>query len=341
MRFQIRGCALDVSVIISTYNRSRVLEGALQALLEQSPAHLKFEILVVDNNSTDQTRSLVQSLSRRNPERLKYFFEPMQGLSYGRNTGIANAKAPIIAFTDDDVRVAPDWIYQIETGFAAYPEVEFLGGKVLPSWSTAPPAWLTVAHWSPLALLDYGGRQFFVDSANPLCLIGANFAFRRRAFEKVGLFKTDFQRVKDSIGSLEDHEMLLRLWRSNFRGVYLPQLVVTAEIDPERLEKQYHRRWHRGHGRFYAELRAEEMERSKVGKILGVPAHFYRRALEDVFRWIFCLIRNRPSQAFQHEVHLHYFRGFFRRRWRDYWGLQKRQKPSESIIGESTHGQSP
>jgi glycosyltransferase involved in cell wall biosynthesis len=280
-------------------------------------------VLVVDNNSSDQTRPVVQSLAAQNPERLKYLFEPKQGLSYGRNTGIANSKASIIAFTDDDVRVTRDWVYQIKTGFDADPDIDFLGGKVVPRWRTAPPSWLTAAHWSPLALLDYGDERFSVDSGKQLCLIGANFAFRRRAFEKVGLFKTDFQRVKDGIGSLEDHEMLLRLWRTNSRGLYLPELVVTAEIEPERLEKQYHRRWHAGHGRFYAALRSDEIEKSKVGRLFGVPAHFYRRAFKDALGWTLSSIRNRPDVAFTHEVGLYHFGGFLGRRWRDFFSRTK------------------
>jgi glycosyltransferase involved in cell wall biosynthesis len=318
---------VDVSIVISTYNRCGLLKEALQALLSQTPPHLNFEVLVVDNNSSDQTRPLVQSLAAQNPEKLKYFFEPKQGLSHGRNTGIANAKASIIAFTDDDVRVARDWVYQIKTGFEENPDIDFLGGKVVPRWHTAPPFWLTAAHWAPLALLDYGDERFFVDSSKQLCLIGANFAFRRRAFEKVGLFKTDFQRVKNGIGSLEDHEMLLRLWHTNNYGLYLPELVVTAEIEPERLEKQYHRRWHAGHGHFYAALHSDEVERTKVGRIFGVPAHLYRRAFQDALGWIFWNVRNRPDLAFAHEVQLHYFGGFFRRRWHDFFSRRISSEP--------------
>jgi glycosyltransferase involved in cell wall biosynthesis len=313
---------MDISVVISTYNRCGLLDRALQALLSQSPRHLNYEILVVDNNSSDQTRSVVEALATQNPERLRYLFEPKQGLSYGRNAGIASAKAPIIAFTDDDVRVAEDWIWQIKTGFEANPDIDFLGGKVVPQWPTAPPAWLTKANWSPLALLDYGDRPFYVDSAKQLCLIGANFAFRRRAFERVGLFKTDFQRVKDGIGSLEDHEILLRLWRADRRGLYLPELVATADIEPDRMEKQYHRKWHTCHGRFYAALHSEEVERSKTGRLFGVPAHFYRRALGDAVAWTIASIRRQPVEAFTNELRLRYFGGFATRRWREFFGLQ-------------------
>ncbi|HXF12505.1 MAG TPA: glycosyltransferase [Terriglobales bacterium] len=312
---------MDVSIVISTYNRCGLLEGALGALLSQTPADAAYEILVVDNNSTDQTRSVVQGLAMQNQEKLKYLFEPKQGLSYGRNAGIAAAKAPIIAFTDDDVRVAADWVWRVKGSFEANPDIDFLGGKVVPRWPAEPPPWLTKENWSPLALLDYGERPFYVDSGNQLCLIGANFAFRRRAFDKVGLFKTDFQRVKDGIGSLEDHEILLRLWRAGSKGLYLPELVATAEIEPDRMEKQYHRRWHSSHGRFYAALHSEEVERSKVGKLFGVPAHFYRQALNDFAGWIRARARHQPAEAFTRELGLRYFTGFAGRRWREFFGF--------------------
>jgi glycosyltransferase involved in cell wall biosynthesis len=312
---------MDISIVISTYNRCGLLEGALRALLSQTPADVAYEILIVDNNSTDQTRSLVEGLAQQHPEKLKYIFEPKQGLSYGRNTGIAVAKAPIIAFTDDDVRVAADWVWRIKTGFEANPDIDFLGGRVVPRWPAEPPPWLTKANWSPLALLDYGDCAFDVDSGKQLCLIGANFAFRRRAFEKVGLFKTDFQRVKDGVGSLEDHEILLRLWRVGSRGLYLPELVATAEIEPHRMTKQYHRKWHTSHGRFYAAVHAEEVERSKMGKLLGVPAHFYRQALSDLAGWLGARIRRQPAEAFTRELGVRYFSGFATRRWREFFRL--------------------
>jgi glycosyltransferase involved in cell wall biosynthesis len=313
---------MDVSIIISTYNRCGLLEPALRALLSQTSAEVAYEILVVDNNSTDQTRHLVQELATQNQEKLKYLFEPKQGLSSGRNTGIAAAKAAIIAFTDDDVRVAADWVSRIKAGFDANPDIDFLGGKVVPRWPAEPATWLTKENWSPLALLDYGEHPFYVDSGKQLCLIGANFAFRRRAFDKVGLFKTDFQRVKDGIGSLEDHEFLLRLWRVGSRGLYLPELVAIAEIEPDRMKKQYHRKWHASHGRFYAALRSEEVERSKLGKLFGVPAHFYRQALNDLAGWIRARIRHQPAEAFTRELGLRYFGGFATRRWREFLGFQ-------------------
>lgn len=316
---------VDVSVVVSTYNRSKTLARSLDALLHQLCGDLRYEVIVVDNNSTDDTREMIERMVTKSPGHLKYVFEPRQGLSHGRNAGIANSKSQIIAFTDDDVIVAPDWVYRIKTGFDAEGDIEFLGGKVLPQWRGKPPAWLSTVHWAPLALLDYGDAPFYVDRDRQVCLVGANLAFRRRAFDRVGLFNTEFQRVKAGIGSLEDHEIQIRLWRKNLRGKYWPDLIVTAEVEADRTEKQYHRRWHRGHGHFSALLREEEMERSRF-RILGVPAHMYRQAIRDTWGFFSGSMVGRREQAFACEVRLRFFTGFARTRWKEH--LSRRRSPA-------------
>src|ERR1043165_5266525 len=97
---------LDISVIISTYNRSDMLPGALESVLAQEAGDVRYELIVVDNNSTDKTREVVESFIARGHENVRYIFEGKQGLSHARNAGIAAARSPLIVFTDDDVRAA-------------------------------------------------------------------------------------------------------------------------------------------------------------------------------------------------------------------------------------------
>src|SRR5690606_14278297 len=162
------------------------------------------------------------------------------------NTGIARARAPLVAFTDDDVRVEPDWVAAVVRAFRDHPHADLVGGRVLPLWPATPPGWLTPDHWAPLALADHGAAPIAITPARPICPTGANLAVRRDVFASIGGFAAEFQRVKDGIGSLEDHEFLLRFLRSGRTGVYDPRIVVHAEIQPDRLERAYHRRWHTG-----------------------------------------------------------------------------------------------
>jgi hypothetical protein len=92
------------------------------------------------------------------------------------------------------------------------------------------------------------------------------------------------------------------------------------------MEKRYHRKWHASHGGFYAALHSEEVERSKLGKLFGVPAHFYRQALSDLAGWARARTRRQPAEAFTRELGLRYFVGFATRRWREFLGFRAAEK---------------
>lgn len=310
--------APQLSVVMSTYNRGELLEPAVRSVLAQDHGAPAFELLVIDNNSTDTTHEIVQRFASAD-RRVRYVFEPHQGLSHARNAGILAARAPLVAFTDDDVRVEADWVNAIVRTFDEHPAADMAGGRVLPLWPDAPPAWLTRDHWAPLALVDHGDTRIVVDRTRPICLIGANLACRREVFDQVGLFGSDFQRVRDGIGSLEDHEFLLRFLDAGRTGLYDPRIAVHAEIQKNRLERAYHRRWHTGHGHYHALLRSEQVEQSRTGRLFGVPGHFYRQAIQDLAGFARSWATRDSASAFRHEVRLRFFRGFFRTRlqqWR-------------------------
>jgi len=303
----------DISVVIPTFNRSALLRHALKNLLEQDASGCSVEIIVVDNNSTDDTRDVVEWLARSSGARVVYLKEERQGNSYAKNTGIQRASGPIIAFTDDDVRVANDWIRAIMETFAAYPGISFIGGKVLPAWDSDEPTWLTREGWAPLGAVDYGPEPFEISGPDPRSLLAGNLAVRRAAFDRAGLFAPNLQRVKGGIGSLEDHELVTRFCRAGERGMYVPTLTAMTSVETERLTKSYHRRWHHGHGRFYALLRDPEWERTNRS-VLGAPAHVYRQVASSAVGWLGETLRRRPERAFEHESQFRFLLGFLRQR---------------------------
>lgn len=319
---------------MSTFNRGELLNDAVRSVLTQNDA-LRFELIVVDNNSTDTTRHVVERFARGD-RRVRYVFEGRQGLSFARNAGIAAAQAPLVAFTDDDVRVEPDWGSAILRAFQEHPEAQMIGGRVLPLWPAEPPRWLTRDHWAPLALVDHGEGTIEITADHAICLVGANLACRRDVFDAVGLFATDLQRVREGIGSLEDHEFLLRLLRTGGAAVYDPRIVVHAEVQPNRLGREYHRRWHTGHGHFHALLRSEDVERSGRGRLFGVPAHMYRQAAADVIGWARASAGGEAARAFRHEAGLRFFRGFFRTRSREALQVRRRTRPLPQPRPEDT-----
>ena len=297
---------LNLSIILPTYNRAGSLKRAIAALLRQTADPASYEIVVVDNNSSDGTREVVASCD---DPRVRLVCEPRQGLSYARNAGIAAARGPILAFTDDDVEAAPDWVETLVAMLARHADADGIGGRVLPAWERDRPRWLTREHWGPLALQDHGDTTRVFDRQTPTGLVGANVAFRREVFERIGQFSTEVQRVKDGIGSTEDHELLARLYLAGGRMLYHPKMLVMARVQPDRCNRRYHRRWHEGHGRFHALMRVPETERARVAP-LGVPGHLLRSAARDAAAWLRSAISGDWDTAFLAELRLRFFKGF-------------------------------
>jgi glycosyltransferase involved in cell wall biosynthesis len=311
---------MAVSVVLCTYNRADRLTLALDPLLRQKGG-VEYEVVLVDNNSTDHTVEVARATAERSSGRVHYVFEPRQGLSQARNRGIEVARGSIIAFTDDDVRVGEDWVARIARAFDDHPEIDYVGGRVLPHWLQKPPRWLTTAHWSPLALQDYGSERFTTGRDRAVCLVGANLAFRRRVFDRVGDFAPELGRIKDGIGSTEDHDMQLRIWRAGMRGLYDPAITVLADVTPDRMVKSYHRRWHRGHGRYSAAMRIRELVPADTGpmtepcdlvSLFGSPGFVYIDFLYFASRWVRAVVRHEDSFFYANK--LRHIRSYLRTR---------------------------
>lgn len=309
----------SVSVVICTFNRSSALPAALESALAQrnAPPH---EIIIVDNNSTDSTVDVIRARQTPGHPHLRYVFEPRQGLPHARNAGIAAARAPIVAFTDDDIVVASDWVASIKRAFDRYPDADCIGGRVLPRWpGGAPPRWLTTKQLSPLALQNKGERPVVVDRNNAApCLIGANFAFRRSAFARAGLFAPEYTRT-------QDREIQLRLWKAGGVGVYLPEIVTYVDVPPDRLTKAYFRLWYGRAGRFHSRMGLLDVidDQGRMVdpppahlRIGGAPAFLYRKLAGAVVQTAYAIMRQDEVNALYHENRVRYLGQYTRERWR-------------------------
>jgi len=303
----------DVSVVVPTFNRAGRLMRLIDALARQDAPGIAFEVLVVDNASSDATAILVGAAAKRDP-RIVYIHEPRQGASHARNAGIARATGDIVAFVDDDVVPARDWVRALKNVFDAHPEVDCVGGRVEGAWPTYVPRWVTRRNTAPLALQTTRVREFDAAHASG-CLITANFACRRSVFADVGGFSPAFARD-------EDREFNLRMWRAGKRGLYTDEARVTAEIDPERLTKPYYRRWFETTGTNHARLQYREIiDRDgrlvppMAGRrIMGAPAFVYRECLGECGRWLWSALRARRADAFYYECRVRYLLRYIRTR---------------------------
>ena len=317
---------MDLSVIIATFNRARDLDGTL-ASLSRLTTDRGWELIVVDNNSTDDTRAVVDGWAGRFPVPLRYMFEARQGRSPALNAGITAARGAVIVTTDDDVRVEPDWLDRTADGLTRL-GCDYVGGRVLPIWDAPKPAWLPDhggKHWAVIALLDYGDRPLEFGARVPL---GVNMAFRRDAFERAGLLDPDTGRKAGTLLGQEVREWCIRARAAGVRGCYLPEMTVRHIIPASRLTKRYYRRWFYWRGISRAQLYARaglDMEQPEatpldaraVPHIFGVPRYLYRKALASTRDWIVAAMTRDAGRSFDHELWLWFFAGIVRQRWKD------------------------
>lgn len=331
----------QVSVIVPTRNRSGLLRALLGDLSTQDAGDLRFEILVVDNASRDGTRAVTLAVAARDP-RVHYIYEPARGASLARNRGIAMARAAILAFLDDDVRPAPDWVRVAWQSMTRHPEVDCIGGRIEPHWPAALPAWLTARLFGPLALqLERGDGSLFDRDHASACLISANFVCRASILRQLGGFSPQFQRD-------EDRELNLRLWRAGKRGMYEDSLLCFAQVQPERLTRRYHRRWHAITGGSHARLHYRDLvdrdgrlaEAPPPGRRLwGVPGFLYREFGRHAAAWARSSARLEFDGAFYHECRMRYLAAYFRQRWREQWRQHRSQSATPSRpAGERRNG---
>jgi len=337
---------IKYSVVIATYNRAEELRRTLRSLDGVRIAD-GWEIIVVDNNSTDDTAAVVRDVADTSAVPLRYVHEQVQGRSAALNAGIAAAQGQIIVTTDDDVRVEPDWLEQAGAALDTL-KCDYVGGRVLPLWGGPRPVWLSDRsgpHWAVIALLDYGPSPFELTTRMPL---GVNMAFRREAFRVVGGWDPRVGRKAGTLLGQEVREWCIRARARGVRGYYAPGLVVRHLIPADRLNKRYFRRWFYWRGISRALLFQQQgldMESpqetrhdfTRVPRIAGTPRYLFRVALRHASEGLAAVLRRRPVEAFEHELWLWMFAGILRQRWRDRrepftWsrpigGLQKTESP--------------
>ena len=317
---------MKFSILIATYNRAAMLGDTLATLARLQP-RAPWEVIVIDNNSPDSTREIVERAMPAFPVPLRYAFEREQGRSAALNCGFRLAQGDIIVTTDDDVRVEPDWLNRIEAGLESQ-QCDYVGGRVLPLWGAEPPRWLPKTNgqlWAVIALLDYGRAPLQFGRRVPL---GVNMAMRKSAIDRVGGFDPRIGRKAGTLLGQEVREWCLRAHAAGLTGFYIPDLVVQHIIPADRLTKQYFRRWFYWRGISRAMLYAEtglDMEKpeqttldfSAVPHIAGVPRYMFRSAAKALKDAIAAAIKGNAIASFDRELWLWFFAGVVKQRWRD------------------------
>jgi glucosyl-dolichyl phosphate glucuronosyltransferase len=279
---------MNITVILCTHNRCQSLAKALaSAAALRVPESVKWEVLVVDNSSSDQTRQVVREFASQYPGRFRYLFEPQPGKSYALNSAIREARGTVLAFIDDDVTVEPTWLTNL-TATLCSGEWAGAGGRILPDKSFSPPRWLSLKDsrarymLAPLALFDLGEQPGQL--AEPP--FGTNMAFRKEMFERYGGFRTDLGPRPGSEIRNEDTEFGARLLAAGESIRYEPSAVVYHAVSEDRIQKEYYLDWWFDKGR--ADVRQFGIP-SNACCVLGIPLYLFRRVAVWTLRWIVTL----------------------------------------------------
>jgi glucosyl-dolichyl phosphate glucuronosyltransferase len=260
---------MTITVILCTYNRCESLAKTLASVANSIlPGSVEWEVLVVDNNSTDQTRAVTEGFSCRFPGRFRYLFEPQPGKSFALNSGIRAARGDVLVFSDDDVCVESTWLGNLtatldDTRWAG------AGGRILPARKFSPPRWMSLD--GPLSMGSILFAHF--DLGDTPCELtrapfGANMAFRKSMFQKYGGFRTDLGPRPGSQLRNEDTEFGDRLMAAGERLRYEPSAVVYHPVPQNRVTKDYLLTWHFDYGR------ARVREWGHGPDVCGVPRRF-------------------------------------------------------------------
>ncbi len=225
-----------ISIAICTCNNARKLTVALESLRALTcPEGLSYEILVIDNNSRDETKEVVARYQPVWGSRLRYIFEGTPGLSHARNRALREARGEIVSYLDDDVKVDPGWLAAVAATFEQYsPAV--VGGRSYLIYPSRRPSWFPEHYEFLLSRLDYGD-QVMVDTDQDL--YGLNLSVRKDLALEVGGFNPKLGREARSLRSGEEVDFLRRVRARGGVAVYQPAAVVGHIVPPERLRMRW------------------------------------------------------------------------------------------------------
>jgi glucosyl-dolichyl phosphate glucuronosyltransferase len=310
----------DVTVLVCTFNRSAELATTLDSLkwLELEPP-LMWEVIVVDNNSTDRTREVVSDHQPEFPVPLQYVFEPVQGKSHALNTGIRAARGRLIAFTDDDVRVPSDWLRTSIQPLLENGDLAYTGGPARPIWGGRRPSWLDERGrmGGAIAVKDHGTVSFIFEEERKIPL-GVNMTVRRELLERIGGFHPELGRSGHSLLGQEQADFFYRSRRAGARGLYVPEAIVAHMVPASRLNRRYFRRWWYWKGLSHARLHALHGETElgvdlrTASHIGGVPRYLIRTFARHLSGWLSALLRRREAERVEHFCMMAYVIGYAR-----------------------------
>lgn len=231
-----------LSIILCTYNRDKYIYNVLQSIAQNDYPCNQYEIVLVNNNSTDNTESECSRFQTDYPHiQFRYCIETNQGLSYARNRGIQESKGDILVYVDDDALVNQEYLHTYAEFFEKNPDIAAAGGPIIPKYETTEPAWMS--HYTRQLVtgkLYLGDKEReFPKSAFPG---GGNAAYRKSVFDKIGFFNVELGRKGNSLIGAEEKDLFDKMTTIGIRFFYLPTAILYHIIPEKKLSQDYFNR---------------------------------------------------------------------------------------------------
>ena len=301
---------MQVTVIVCTYNRAQNLPACLGRLAEQRGVEgLDWEVLVVDNNSTDLTKGTVEELAAGLPIRIRYTFEAQQGLNHARNRGARESLGEYFGYIDDDIEASPSWLDAMCASMTAN-DADAVGGRIHLDPGIALPKWLKPEMYGFLGYQDFGDEPFQMDGATRYPF-GGNMFFHRRILDRIGLFNpllgrrgSGNRRGELFKGAETDYFHRLAA-HGGARIFYEPRAIVYHQVQPFQLTKKYFRTIHYNAGYQRALHDDQTFERT----LLGIPLFLFPQLARNSATYLGKVITQGPDLAFRQQMTVGHFVG--------------------------------
>lgn len=301
------------TLIICTYNRAQYLGICLDALVAQTLSPDSYRLLIVDNNSSDDTAKVVQSYQERLPG-MEYIFEAQQGLSHARNRGVAESDTEYLFFLDDDAILAPDGLAYLQQFLKANTDVCIVGGRAIIKYLNGKPAWVTPKVESWMGSYDYGDKEVEVNSTTikqkkVRLPIGCCFIVKSSLLEEIGGFKPALGRVGKKMLAGEETLIALKALEKNGRIVYHPNVYVDHMIEPNWVDQDFllNKTYFYGISDIYVQFLSGK-SLPAIAKYLAFRLIFLSKNLVDL---MVCALLNSPQRAFEVKLIFNFNRGVY------------------------------
>jgi len=264
---------MNISAVVCTYNREKYLAKSLESIAKQTLSADNYEIIVINNNSVDNTKEVCDNFQNKNPLlSFKYFEETNQGLSYARNRGIRESSGELITFVDDDATLEKNFLKEVTDFLNKNKNIVAVGGKILLDYEEEKPKWISKYLKSLFGFFVFG--EDVKPFKKPMYPRGSNMTFRRSIFENIGLFNVNLGRKGNNLEGNEEKDIFYRIYNKNFIVYYLPYAVVYHAVPEERTSDEFIKKQAEGIGV------SERYRTDNEGK-----KEFLKRTLTEIKKW--------------------------------------------------------